>query len=106
MKVLIDECLPKNIRKEFSGHEVKTVREMGWDSMSNGTLLRAAGKAGFEVFVTIDNNLQYQQNLKAYDIVIVVLVALKSELELLKPIIPKVLKEINKLEKGNAYQFS
>lgn len=105
MKILIDECLPKNIAREFQGRFVKTVREMGWNSMANGELMNAAIKNEFEVFVTIDNNLQYQQNLKKYNLIVVVLVALKNELELLKPIIPKVLENLNKLEKGRAYEF-
>ena len=54
MKILIDECLPKNISKEFHNHFVKTVREMGWDSKSNGALMDVAINAGFEVFVTVD----------------------------------------------------
>ena len=106
MKILIDECLPKNISKEFHNHFVKTVREMGWDSKSNGALMDVAINAGFEVFVTIDKNLQYQQNLKKYNLIVIVLVAFKNELELLKPIIPNVLKNLNALEKGSAYEFN
>ncbi len=106
MKILIYECLPKNIRKEFHGYIAKTVREMGWDSKSNGELMNAAIGEGFDVFVTIDNNLQYQQNLKRYNLIVIVLIALKNELELLKPIIPKVLEKLSELEKGKAYEFS
>jgi predicted nuclease of predicted toxin-antitoxin system len=105
MRILIDECLPKNIKKEFSGHVVKTVREMNWDSMTNGELMDAAIKNDFEVFVTVDNNLQFQQNLKKYNLIVIVLVVLKNELDLLKPIIPKVLENLNSLEKGKAYEF-
>ncbi|MEO5571718.1 MAG: DUF5615 family PIN-like protein [Bacteroidia bacterium] len=105
MKLLIDECLPKNIGKEFSAHFVKTVREMGWESKTNGDLMEAAIKEGFEVFVTVDKNLQYQQNLKKYNLIVVVLVAFKNELELLKPIVPKVLQQLSGLEKGVAYEF-
>jgi predicted nuclease of predicted toxin-antitoxin system len=106
MKIRIDECLPKNISKEFSGHFVKTVREMGWDSKTNGELMEASIKEGFEVFVTVDKNLQYQQNLKKYNLIVIVLVAFKNELELLKPIVPKVLQKLVDLEKGFAYEFS
>jgi len=59
MKILIDECLPKNLKHEFIGHSVMTVQEMGWDSLWNGELMTAAMKDGFEVFVTIDKNLQH-----------------------------------------------
>jgi|ERR1019366_1366205 predicted nuclease of predicted toxin-antitoxin system len=105
MKILIDECLPKNIKHEFLGHVTITVRDMGWDSKTNGDLMKAAMNEGFEVFVTIDKNLQFQQNLKKYNIIVIVLNAFKNELEFLKPIIPDVLKNLNELKKGEAYIF-
>ena len=105
MKILIDECLPKSIKHEFSDHLTLTVREMSWDSKTNGELMKAAMDTGLEVFVTIDKNLQFQQNLKKYNIVVIVLNAFKNELEFLKPIIPVVLKKLNELKKGEAYTF-
>ena len=105
MKILIDECLPKSIKHEFFGHITLTVREMGWDSKTNGELMNSAMNGGFEVFVTIDKNLQFQQNLKKYNIIVIVLNAFKNELEFLKPLIPDVLKRLNELKKGEAYIF-
>ncbi len=105
MKILIDECLPEDIKKEFTGHLVSTVSDLGWNSMTNGMLLSATIKDGFEVFVTIDKNLQYQQNLKKYNLIIVVQDSHKSDLEILKLIVPKVLLNLSSLEKGEAHHF-
>ena len=106
MKILIDECLPEDLKKEFIGHVIFTVSDLGWNSMSYGTLLGAAIDNEFEAFVKIDKNLQYQQNLKKYSLIIIVLNSFRNDLESLKPIVPKVLESIDSLEKGQAYQFS
>ena len=106
MKILIDECLPYSLKHELTGHHVKTVKEMGWDSKTNGDLMTDAMNAGFEVFVTIDKNLQHQQNLKKYDLIVVVLNAVRNELEYLKPLLPEVLERLKDLKKGEAYVFS
>ena len=63
MKVLLDECVPVQIKKALSGHEVTTAPKMGWSSLSNGDLLTAAENAGFELLIIADKNLRYQQNL-------------------------------------------
>lgn len=67
MKVLLDECLPRKLRRHLPGHEVFTVPEMGWAGVKNGALLRLVESAQpeFAVFLTMDGNLQYQQNLPA-----------------------------------------
>ena len=63
MKVLLDECVPVQIRHALPGHEVISVPQLGWGGISNGDLLDAAETAEFEVFVIADKNLRYQQNL-------------------------------------------
>ncbi|RKZ79400.1 MAG: hypothetical protein DRR16_25765 [Candidatus Parabeggiatoa sp. nov. 3] len=90
MKVLLDECLPKKLKRDFVGYEVNTVPEMGWAGIKNGALLTLA-EPQFDVFITIDNNLRYQQNLKTIQLVIVVLNATDSKFETLRPLIPSVL---------------
>jgi hypothetical protein len=75
VKVLLDEDLPHNLRLHLPGHDVSTVAYLGWDGMKNGDLLRAAEDAGFEVLVTGDKDLSYQQNLKARRIGLVLLSA-------------------------------
>lgn len=65
MRVLLDECLPRRLKRELVGHDARTAPEMGWASKRNGDLLRAAVARGFEAFVTVDRKLQHQQNLAA-----------------------------------------
>jgi len=100
MRILLDECLPKKLKKDFLNHEVKTVPEMGWAGRKNGELLPLA-ENHFDIFITSDQNLQYQQNLKGRFITIFVLKSPNSRYETLKLLIPNVLEKINReLEKG------
>lgn len=73
MLVLFDQGTPVPIRRLLKEHKVETASQRGWDKLKNGDLLRAAQEAGFEVLVTPDKNVRYQQNLKNYTIAIVVL---------------------------------
>lgn len=73
MHVLFDQGTPLPIAKALVGHVVKTARQLGWDTLNNGELLRVAEEAGFEVLLTTDKNLAYQQNLRGRKIAIVVL---------------------------------
>ncbi|MBK8337317.1 MAG: DUF5615 family PIN-like protein [Sterolibacteriaceae bacterium] len=73
MKVLFDQGTPAPLRKALTGHDVQTAYELGWSGLQNGELISAAEAAGFEVFVTTDRNLKYQQNLVARKLSIVVL---------------------------------
>ena len=63
MKVLLDECVPVQVRRALTGHEVATAQQMGWGGISNGDLLAAAENAGFDLFILADKNLRYQQNM-------------------------------------------
>jgi hypothetical protein len=63
VRVLLDEQLPRHLVHQLQGHEVTTVQQQGWAGMKNGELLRSAAAAGFEVFLTADRNLEFQQNL-------------------------------------------
>ena len=74
MKLLLDECLDWRLRRDLSGHEVKTVQEMGWNGIKNGRLL-ALAQADFEVFIIADRNLSFQQNIANFSIAVVVLKA-------------------------------
>lgn len=73
MLVLLDQATPVLIRKFLVGHKVETAAQRGWDRLKNGDLLSAAEAAGFEVFVTPDKNIRYQQNLANRSIAIIVL---------------------------------
>ena len=63
MKILLDECVPVQVRYALAGHEVATVQQQGWAGIKNGDLLAAAENAGFDLFILADKNLRYQQNL-------------------------------------------
>ena len=73
MKILFDQGTPAPLREFLSKHEVLTAFELGWSTLKNGELLAAAESEGFEVFVTTDTNLGYQQNLANRKIAIIVL---------------------------------
>jgi len=64
MKILLDECVPVQVRSALAGHDVATAQKMGWSGISNGELLQHAEQAGFDLFIVADKNLRYQQNLK------------------------------------------
>lgn len=64
MKILFDQGTPVPLRRHLAEHTVKTAYEEGWSNLSNGDLLNAAGEAGYQLFVTTDQNLRYQQNLR------------------------------------------
>ena len=79
MRILLDESLPRELRDDLPGHAVKTVTEVGCSGVRNGELLRRAAE-NFDVFVTADQNLQYQQNLAALPVAVVVLVARNNQI--------------------------
>ena len=90
MRILLDESLPRRLSRALAEHTVSTVVEAGWSGVKNGRLLvLAAGQ--FDVFVTADRNLQYQQNLAALPLAVVVLVAHDNRLPTLLPLIPELL---------------
>ena len=74
MRVLLDECLPRRLKRDLVGHDARTAPEMGWASKRNGELLRLAERE-FDVFLTVDRKLQHQQNLPTFNIAIIVMAA-------------------------------
>jgi len=74
MRILIDECLPRKLKRELSEYTAFTVQEKGWAGMKNGELLSRAENE-FEVWLTADQNIESQQNLERFDIAVVVLIA-------------------------------
>ena len=87
MKVLLDECLPRKLKREVHADVVRTVPEMGWAGTKNGALLRLVERE-FDVFLTNDQSLEHQQNLKRFDLAVVVLVAVTNDIEDPKPLMP------------------
>lgn len=60
MRLLLDECIPKRLKRELLGHEVRTVQDMGWSGIKNGALLRLAD-GRFDALLTVDQGIEYQQ---------------------------------------------
>jgi len=101
VRVLLDECLPRRLKRELVGHDVKTAPEMGWASTRNGELLTLAGEQ-FDVFVTADRNLSYQQDVSSFDIAVLVLIPRSNRLDDLRPLMPKVLEVLVTARRGTA----
>ena len=99
MKVFVDECVDWRLARDIVGHEVKTAREMGWLTIKSGELLALAASE-FEVFVTVDRNLSFQQNLPAFAIAVIVLRAPSNRLTDLKPLVPALLACIPRASRG------
>lgn len=102
MRVLLDECLPRRLKRELAGHDARTGPETGWASKRNGELLRVAVAAGFDVFLTVDRKLQHQQNLSAFNIAVVVLEAKSNRYDDLRPLMPEVLQVLPTAPRGQA----
>ena len=99
MKILLDESLPRKLKYDFgTAHEVYTVRDKGWSGEKNGALLKLMIEAGFDILVTVDQNLPYQQNLDRLEITIVVLASVNNRRETLALLIPKF---FDRLAEGN-----
>ena len=105
MKVLIDECAPKALKSFLTkhGHECLTVQEAGWSGRENGELL-AAAETEFDVLLTVDTNLRYQQNLEGRRIAIVVLQSSSNRLEHLRQYFPACVLAIEKIKRGEIVQ--
>jgi Domain of unknown function (DUF5615) len=91
MKLLLDECTPRRLRNDFPGHQIQTVPEAGLNGFKNGRLLRTAVEQGFEVLITVDQRLRFQQNLSKFQLAVIILVATPCRYPQLKPLAPKVL---------------
>lgn len=100
-RILLDECIDRRLARQISGHEVKTAPEMGWAGLDNGELLAKAEKE-FDVFLTVDRNLTFQQNLPKFDITVLVIRARTNRLRDLVPLVPKILDALTDPQRGKA----
>lgn len=98
MKLLLDENLPHDLRHHLIGHDVFTVYFMGWSSLSNGELLAQAAHSGFYAMLTLDNSVQYQQNLATLPISIVILRCDSNDLADVLPLVPRLIEVLAKLD--------
>ena len=99
MRILLDENLPVDLASDLAGHQVDTIVGLGWAGVANGELLRrAAGK--YDAFLTMDRNLEHQQNLSVLPFGVLVLRAPSNRLIHLRPLIPGVLDNLTSLGPG------
>lgn len=105
MRLLLDECIPKRLCREFAEHHVRTVQQAGWGGLANGRLL-AAAQQDFDVFLTVDQSLRFQQNISGFAIAVVVLEVPSNDIEDLRPLIPRVQTLLPQLRPGQVLRVS
>ncbi|MEM6397860.1 MAG: hypothetical protein AAF741_16040 [Bacteroidota bacterium] len=103
MKVLLDECVPRKLKHHFGNHEVSTVPIEGLAGLKNGQLLASIVDLEFQVFVTVDKNILFQQNIGLYPVIIVVLDAQRSIIDRLITLLDKFEEQLPGFEPGNLY---
>jgi len=105
MLILLDESLPRKLGFLLNGHFVRTVVQMGWGGLVNGQLLRVAASAEFDVLISGDKNMQYQQNEASLAISVITLIAANNRIESFLPLVPELLEVLAKLEEKRFYQI-
>jgi hypothetical protein len=100
VRVLLDECLPAGLRRELSGHDVTTVQRQGWAGTQNGALLSLVAAAGFEVFMTVDKGIEFQQRVARLPVGVIALRARSNDIADLRPLMPAVLAALSTLRPG------
>jgi predicted nuclease of predicted toxin-antitoxin system len=104
MRILLDECLPRDLARQFPGHNVKTVSQTGWAGISNGQLLRLiADSAKYDVFLTIDKRLPHQNEIRRLPFAVVVLHATSNRMNHLFPFAREILRRLPEFQPGHAY---
>jgi hypothetical protein len=104
MRILLDECAPRPLKRELADYEICTVVEMGWSGKKNGELLRLMNQDGFTILLTPDQNLRYQQNLEQAGVAVIVLVAQSNRLPDLVPLIPDVRSVLSTIASGEVIE--
>jgi hypothetical protein len=100
MRILLDEQLPRRLTRAIPGHDVRTAQQEGWSGVSNGALLRVAAAAGFEVMITADRNLQFQQRVSGLSLGIIVLITRSTKIEDLMALVPGILDALTRVQPG------
>jgi predicted nuclease of predicted toxin-antitoxin system len=103
MKILLDECITKRLKEHLTEYEVLTVRELNLSGIKNGKLMTFCVENNFDILLTIDKNLMFQQNLDQYPVTIVVLNSRTSKIEELVTFLTSFKSQINKFHKQKAY---
>ncbi len=98
MKIIIDECVPHIVKKRLPQREIKTVQEMGWAGVKNGELLKLV-EAEFNIFITSDKNLRYQQNLQNREIAIILLPS--NQIPIIINLLPQINEELERIKSSD-----
>lgn len=104
MQILLDECVPRPLKRELGDYDIRTVVEMGWLGKKNGELLQLMVEEHFTILLTTDQNLRYQQNLLQARVAVIVLVAPSNRLSDLIPLIPDVCNVLNTITLGEVIE--
>lgn len=99
MRVLLDECLPRRLKDDLPDHQVRTAQEEGWAGLKNGALLRAAS-GRFDVLLSVDRNIAFQQNLQGLSIGILAMAVPSNRLTDIRPLMPRVRRGLPKVRAG------
>ena len=105
MKILLDECLPKDLRRHLVGHDCQTVPQTGLAGKTNGELLTLAERSGWQVLLTMDRGMPYQQNLADRTISLAIILAPSNRLPDLLPHVPAILAALTSLRPGEVIQI-
>ena len=100
MRILIDECIDERFRNSLTGHDSQTTRYAGLTGLKNGDLLKAAEAAKFDVVLTVDQGIEYQQNLSGRKIAIIILRGSSSRLQSLLQLVPACLAHLESIQPG------
>jgi hypothetical protein len=106
MRILLDECAPERLQREIADHDVRTVREMGWSGKKNGELIQLMIARGFDLLLTVDQNLRFQQNLQGSGIALIILVAPTNRLKDLLPLIPSLHAALGSISAGDIVEIT
>jgi hypothetical protein len=100
VRLLPDECVPRPLKRDLTGHDVSAVVERGWSSKRNSDLLKLMLSESFEAFLTVDQNLPFQQNVAASGVAVVVVVARTNRLKEIRPLVPAILDALRRVKPG------
>jgi len=105
MRVLLDECVPRKLRTELSGHDVKTVADMKWAGTKNGELLQRAASE-FDALVTVDQRIPHQQNLAGIALALIIIEARSNDIKELRPALPALLRVLSTIQSGQVVRVA
>ena len=106
MRILLDECVPPQLLREFHGCDIQSVLRIGWAGRRNGVLLRSMLAEGYDILVTSDKNLRYQQNLRAVGIAVVLLSGGGNRLSDLIPLVPAAIAAFASIRPGQFVEIT